>query len=241
MKPPVFVTVDAEPDVPPFLSSSWRGMEEGMPRLLRLLEELDVPATFFATGDAARRYPAIIRELLESGHELACHGMTHRRFTELSRSEAAAEIRESSEILRTYAPVDAFRAPYLDFPEEYLGLLEDHGYRLDASRGRYKPSHWVRPRARTSLHRLDASISSSWIRLPEVVRDPLLSVLSSPVVLFVHPWEFVDLRGEDIRWDCRAGTGDPALRALRSAITRLRGQGGTFLKAEEWAGPGAGA
>jgi len=235
MKPLVFVTVDAEPDVPPFLSSSWRGMEEGMPRLLQLLAELNVPATFFTTGDAARRYPARIREALKNGHELACHGMTHRRFTDLSRSDAAAEIRESSGILRDFAPVDSFRAPYLDFPEEYLGLLEDHGYRVDASRGRYKPSHWLRPRAETTLHRLDASISSSWIRLPVVVRDPLLSGLSSPVVLFVHPWEFVDLRDEDIRWDCRMGTGDHALQSLRSAIMILQDRGGTFQRARDWA------
>ena len=47
--------------------------------------------------------------------------------------------------------------------------------------------------------------------------------LSDPVVLFVHPWEFVDLTRERLRYDCRFRTGDVALRCLREVIDRSRG------------------
>lgn len=229
----VCVTVDAEPDCPPYLWG-WRGMDEGAPLLLDLFARAGVPATFFTTGDAARHAPGFVRTLVEAGHELACHGMTHRAFPDLSAVEAEEEIDQSTRLLREFAPVDSFRAPYLRFPDAWLRFLEARGYRVDASLGRYKPSHWG-PRATTSLHRVKASISSSWIRLPRLVRDPMLRGLRDPVVLFVHPWEFVDLRGTDLRWDCRAGTGPGALRALEETIGLLADRGGRFVTVRDLA------
>ncbi len=224
-------TVDAEPDCPPFLRS-WRGVEEGVPPLLDLFREEGVPTTFFVTGDTARRYPELVDRVVSEGHELASHGMTHRVFTSLTAAEAEREIRETSALLREHAPVTAFRAPNLRLPDRYLPLLEADGYRVDSSRGKYKPVHW-RPSAPTSLVRLPASVTSSWLRLPPSVRDPVLRRLSSPVVLFVHPWELVDLRRAPIPWDCRAGTGPAALERFRTAIRLLREAGARFLRISE--------
>lgn len=231
----VCLTVDAEPDCPPYLSG-WRGMEEGAPLLLDLFREEGVPATFFTTGDAARRHPAFVRRLVSEGHELGSHGMSHRPFPTLSIEEAAAEIRDTSALLRTHAPVVSFRAPNLRMPDRYLPLLEADGYRVDSSVGRYKPAHW-RPSPPTSLRRIPASVTSSWLRLPARLRDPLLRRLRSPVVLFVHPWEMVDLRDTGIRWDCRAGTGPHALESLRQVIGLFREQDAHFLRIADAAAP----
>jgi peptidoglycan/xylan/chitin deacetylase (PgdA/CDA1 family) len=207
-------------------------MADGAPLLLDLFAEARVPVTFFTTGETATRFPDFVERLLAEGHELGCHGMTHRAFTSMTREEAEREIQESSAILRAWAPVTAFRAPYLRFPDDYLGLLEAAEYRVDSSRGIYKPTQW-RPSAPTTLTRVPASISSSWIRLPRAIRDALLRRLGSPVVLFVHPWEFVDMGDEPIPWDCRAGTGRPALEALRSAIGLLQEEGADFRRISE--------
>jgi peptidoglycan/xylan/chitin deacetylase (PgdA/CDA1 family) len=227
----VCLTVDAEPDCPPYLRG-WRGMEEGAPRLLDLFEGEGVPATFFTTGDTARRYPEFVERVAADGHELASHGMTHRPFPTLSAAEAEAEIREASAVLRDYAPVTAFRAPNLRMPDRYLPLLEADGYRVDSSRGKYKPAHW-RPSAPTSLTRIPASVTSSWLRLPTPLRDPMLRRLSSPAVLFVHPWELVDLRDAPIPWDCRAGTGPAALESLRQVVRLFKSLGARFLLISE--------
>lgn len=222
----VHLTVDAEPDCPPYLWT-WRGMEEGAPALLDLLREEGVPTTVFTTGETARRHPEFVERVVAEGHELASHGLTHTPFTLLSRDEADREIRETSAILREHAPVTSFRAPNLRFPDAYLRLLEADGYRVDSSRGKYKPAHW-RPSAPTSLERIPASVTSSWLRLAAWLRDPVLRRLESPVVLFVHPWEFVDLRSEAIPWDSRAGTGAHALGCLRDVIRTLREEGSLF-------------
>lgn len=232
-RPVVCLTVDAEPDCPPYLTG-WRGMEEGAPLLLELFRDEGVPATFFTTGEAAAHHPDWVGRVVAEGHELASHGMSHRPFPTLTAAEARAEIREASAILRTYAPVTAFRAPNLRMPDAYLTLLEEDGYQVDASLGKYKPAHWRAP-APTRLHRLAASVTSSWLRLPPWMRDPMLRALASPVVLFVHPWEFVDLRRAPIPWDCRAGTGAHALRSLREVIRYFREAGGRFLRAGETA------
>ncbi|MEO7083386.1 MAG: polysaccharide deacetylase family protein, partial [Gemmatimonadaceae bacterium] len=117
--PTVAFTVDLEPDCPPFLSG-FRGVEHGLPALLDVLERLRVPATFFTTGEVAERYPEAVAGVVAAGHELGCHGMTHTAFTTMSRDAARDEIETSASILRRFAPVTSFRAPYLRFPDEYV-------------------------------------------------------------------------------------------------------------------------
>lgn len=222
------VTVDVEHDCPPFLRT-WRGVERGIPLLLELLEAEGIQATFFTTGETALRHPAVVRSVAEAGHEIGCHGHTHRSFREMSVSEAENEIARSSYALATYAPLRSFRAPYLRFPNAYLPLLEARGFQLDSSLGRYKADYFL-PHPTTLLLRIPASITSSALRLPAALRDAYLSVQRSPVVLFVHPWEFVDMSAERIRWDCRVRTGAPALAGLAGAIRALKQRGAVFSR-----------
>lgn len=227
----VCISADVEPDCPPYLWT-WRGIEEGMPRFLDLLDVEGVPATLFTTSQVAERYPDIVRDGVRRGHELACHGITHTAFDTMDRATAKREIDESVAALRSFAPVVSFRAPYLRFPDEYLELLEAAEFRLDSSQAKYKRSYWRRPPA-TSLVRVAASATSSVLRLPRLVRRAYLAPLASPLVLFVHPWEFVDFRHTDLRLDCRFRTGDPALRCLSSVIGDLRRRGARFVTMRE--------
>jgi len=227
-QPTVALTIDLEPDCPPFLHG-FRGVEQGLPALLSLLHELTIPATFFTTGEVAERYPESVTRLVEDGHELGCHGMTHTAFTELSRDAAKHEINRSAEILRAFAPVRSFRAPYLKFPEAYVDLLEAASFDLDSSHARYKLASY-RAKAPTRLTRIPASITSSALRLPSILARLYLRALSSPVVLFVHPWEFVDLRKEKLRWDCRVRTGHAALGCLRGVLEWYARAGARFVK-----------
>jgi peptidoglycan/xylan/chitin deacetylase (PgdA/CDA1 family) len=230
-QPTVALTVDLEPDCPPFLQG-FRGVEQGLPVVLSLLDELEIPATFFTTGEVAERYPQSVRALVDAGHELGCHGMTHTAFTDLSREAAEHEIDRSAEILRAFAPVCSFRAPYLKFPEAYVELLEAARFDLDSSHARYKLANY-RAKAATRLTRIPASITSSALRLPSMLARAYLRALSDPVVLFVHPWEFVDLRREKLRWDCRVRTGDAALACLRRVLEWYTRSGARFARMRE--------
>ncbi|MDF1503614.1 polysaccharide deacetylase family protein [Roseisolibacter sp. H3M3-2] len=241
MPPLVCFTVDYEPDCPPYRSDTHRGVEEGTAPLLDVLREAGVPATFFSTGEVAERYPDAIRAIVGAGHELGCHGHTHRRFDAMTAAEARDELAASSAVLRRFAAVDAFRAPNLALPDACLPLLEEAGYALDSSHAKYKAPYWRDRRrpAPTRLARIPASLTSSALRLPRALRDAWLASLASPVVLFVHPWEFVDWRGTDLRLDCRFRTGAPALACMRSALDFLRGRGARFVTMREAARGGA--
>ena len=233
MKPIVAFTVDVEPDCPPFLTG-YRGIEHGLPMLLDLLARMEVPATFFTTGEVALRYPRVIERTVAEGHELGCHGMTHTAFTSLGPNAAREEIEHSAAILRSFGPVTSFRAPYLQFPDEYVGMLENASFELDSSQARYKAAYYQR-RTRTRLRRIPASMTSSVLRLPRAVRAALLGGLSNPIVLFVHPWEFVDLRGEKLRLDCRFRTGDIALTCVRDVLLSYGDRGAQFVRMRELA------
>jgi peptidoglycan/xylan/chitin deacetylase (PgdA/CDA1 family) len=204
-------------------------VEHGLPALLDLLAHAKIPATFFTTGDVANRYPRAIERLVSEGHELASHGMTHTAFTSLPRDAAEREIMESAAILRRFAPVTSFRAPYLRFPEEYVEILERAGFDLDSSQALYKLAYY-RKRRPTRLRRIPASVTSSVLRLPALVRRAYLAAVTSPVVLFVHPWEFVDLRHEKLRLDCRFKTGDVALACVKSVLESYANEGARFVR-----------
>lgn len=222
----VYLTVDAEPDCPPYLWT-WRGIEEGMPRLLDLFDEEGVRATFFTTGATADEHPGCVEALVAKGHELACHGYSHTSFGEMDEKTAREEIGRTNAILRRFAPVSSFRAPYLTFPERFVKILADEGISVDSSRAAYKIKE-VAAEVDGGPIRLAASVTSSVLRLPDIVRLPWFRLLKSPVTLFVHPWEFIDLTGTRLRYDCRFRTGQPALDSLRSAIRHFSSRGFEF-------------
>jgi peptidoglycan/xylan/chitin deacetylase (PgdA/CDA1 family) len=226
----VCFTVDYEPDCPPYMTRTFRGVEEATAPLLAMLREEEVPATFFSTGVVAERYPAAIDAIVRDGHELGCHGHTHRKFPDLPPDEAREEIETSAAVLRRHAPVTSFRAPNLVFPDAYLRFLADAGFSLDSSQARYKAAWWRRDRHATApLRRIPASATSSVLRLPRPLREAYLSALGAPVVLFVHPWEFVDLRHTDLRLDCRFATGETAFRRVRAVLRFLTRRGARFV------------
>lgn len=63
------------------------GPDETTPKLLEMLDDLGVPATFFVCGENAEKYPLLIREYLRRGHQVANHGFDHSTFTKLSRRQ----------------------------------------------------------------------------------------------------------------------------------------------------------
>lgn len=222
----VYFTVDVEEDCPPYLKT-WRGIEHGLPRLLDLLADEGIHATLFTTGEVVRRFPDAIRTAAAAGHELGCHSDRHGRYGAMTREQTDADIGAASDALRGIAPVVSFRAPYLQFPPRFVDLLSRHGYGIDSSEGRHKRPG-LRVRRESGVLRVPASVSSLTLRWPAFARNALFAQLQEPVVLFCHPWEFVDLRRERLRWDCRIWTGERALASARSTIRYFKERNAAF-------------
>src|ERR1700694_1571573 len=61
------------------LSEATFGPNVGTPRILRLLDTYNLPATFFTPGFTAERHPDILEQLVRKGHEIGHHGYLHER------------------------------------------------------------------------------------------------------------------------------------------------------------------
>jgi peptidoglycan/xylan/chitin deacetylase (PgdA/CDA1 family) len=227
----ITITIDVEEDCPPMLSST-RGMEEGLPKLLDLFKEEGIRATFFVTGTMAERYPNLICRIPEDGHELGCHGYTHARFDQMTEEEARFALKQAGKVLRQFEKkLVSFRAPNLQFPKSYLKLLEKEGFLYDSSLAMYKPP-FFKDKSESRIVRIPATITSSFLRLPPEFFLPLIKLSKAPVI-FVHPWELVDMSNMPIRLDCKFNTGEKALKNLKVLIRTLKAENYLFLTLQE--------
>lgn len=82
--------------------------------ILAELASRDLRATFFVLTDRAEESPAMIRQMLAAGHEVALHGIDHTRLTEVSWLQAARRVREGKRRLErvTGTPVTLYRPTY---------------------------------------------------------------------------------------------------------------------------------
>ena len=86
------------------------GPKKATPELLAILDELEVPATFFLLGLQARAFPEYTRMIYERGDTIACHTMDHSsvsskkcmRFLGMNRIRRICfGFREAAPVIRT--------------------------------------------------------------------------------------------------------------------------------------------
>jgi peptidoglycan/xylan/chitin deacetylase (PgdA/CDA1 family) len=75
------------------------GPDAMTPEYIAVLRRHAARATFFVLGENCEKYPEHVEALRLSGHELAGHGFSHRRFPELSAQELTIELRRTSRLL----------------------------------------------------------------------------------------------------------------------------------------------
>jgi peptidoglycan/xylan/chitin deacetylase (PgdA/CDA1 family) len=104
---------------------------EGTPAVLAELERRGATATFFLVGEQVRRHPALAREIVAAGHEVALHGDRHtlllrRRVRELADDldRAATTIAEAAGVAPTL-----YRPPYGVFSSGALAHVRSRGWR----------------------------------------------------------------------------------------------------------------
>ncbi len=207
----VALTVDLEGDAPPFLST-WRGMEEGLPSLLELLEEVGIKATFFCTAEAARKLPREMR-----GEEVGCHGLSHERLDHLPPEEGRERVRKATEEMRRlgWRP-KGFRAPNFKPTTQVLEEVKGLGYSYDSSLAIYKFYPGLRL---PELPEFPNTLPSSVLRLPLPLSRRIVGwcVRHFPLtVLDYHVWEAVEVEG--VRWDLKFSTGKTSLCRLRELL-----------------------
>ncbi|HHV73153.1 polysaccharide deacetylase family protein [Thermoanaerobacterium sp. R66] len=99
-------------------------------RLLQILKDKNVKATFFLTGLWIDKYPELVKKIYEEGHDVENHSNTHPHMTQLSDSEMANEIKACEEKLVkiTGQKPYLFRPPYGDYNDRVIETAKSLGY-----------------------------------------------------------------------------------------------------------------
>jgi polysaccharide deacetylase family protein (PEP-CTERM system associated) len=186
--------------------------------ILDLFDAAGVKATFFTLGWVAERYPALMRGIVERGHELASHGCDHRRVYTMEPEAFRADVIRSKQVLEDASgtAVTGYRAPSFSFDTRTPWahrILAESGYHYSSSVAPLAHDHYGWPDAPRSLYR--PLSDSTFVELPVTIAQVLgrnfvtgggyFRLLpgqitdnairranredSRPAVFYFHPWE----------------------------------------------------
>lgn len=99
-------------------------------KILEILRRYDVRAAFFVTGNWAETYPQELQKIVQGGHDIGNHSMTHRNLKQLEEAEIKEEVMEAHQILTELAEkeIKFFRPPYGAFDDTILLTAKKVGY-----------------------------------------------------------------------------------------------------------------
>jgi peptidoglycan-N-acetylglucosamine deacetylase len=106
----------------------------GVPRILDLLHEYSLPATFFMPGWTADRYPHTVEAILAAGHEIGHHSYAHYSPFAQTEDEERADFERALETLHRFgANVEGFRCPSWEPGWRTPQIVAEHGLAYDSS------------------------------------------------------------------------------------------------------------
>jgi len=192
-------------------------VEQNVDRVLGLLAENNVTATFFTLGWVAERYPSLVRRIAQAGHELASHGFAHHRATEQQQGEFLADIRLAKAVIEDVVGQDVvgYRAPSFSVGPENpwaVDCIAEAGYRYSSSIYPIRHDHYGAPDAPRFAHETKPGLlelpvatvrvfDANWPAggggyfrlLPYVVSRwsirRINNVDRKPALFYFHPWE----------------------------------------------------
>jgi peptidoglycan/xylan/chitin deacetylase (PgdA/CDA1 family) len=117
------------------ISQGQYGARVGLPRILALLAQYEIKATFFVPGDTAESYPDLVHQIQTDGHEIGHHGYTHVTPVTLSRAEEKAQLEKGFAALEKVASVrpKGYRSPAWDLSNNSIDLFKEFGFEYESS------------------------------------------------------------------------------------------------------------
>jgi polysaccharide deacetylase family sporulation protein PdaB len=147
-KPPVDAAAASQPIVPlnnqlskVFFHASTKEKEVALtfddgpddkytPRVLDILKNYHIHATFFLVGEHAEKYPQMVKRIAQEGHEIGNHTWDHSDLTKLSKEQITQEVTKTDDVINKAADITPklFRAPYGAVNKDVLAISETSGH-----------------------------------------------------------------------------------------------------------------
>ena len=191
-------------------------VEQNTEKILNILEEKNIRATFFILGWVAKRYPKIVRKIKSLGHEIAAHGYNHELITKQTPGLFRKDLKESIDVLEDIAgeKVIGYRAPSfsvtpktlwsidimiemgLKYDSSVFPAMRDYGGYPGAPQNPYKIKNdfWEFPLSTYKILGLSIPVAGGgYFRLfPYGLTRHLLREKNKqglPFIFYLHPWE----------------------------------------------------
>ena len=138
-------------------------VERNVHTILDMLDAHATHATFFTLGWIAERYPALVREIVARGHELASHGHGHQRASDLTPAEFRDDVVRAKRILEDLCSTEVrgYRAPSFSIGTGNLwafDVLAEAGYRYSSSVYPIRHDHYGMPDSPRFAHPVSAGL-----------------------------------------------------------------------------------
>jgi len=150
------------------------------PRLLDMLKQRNVKATFFVVGSNVQAYPAIMKRMVAEGHEVANHTWGHPDMTKLSQAALKKEMDTTRDaiIATTGVAPRLCRPPYGATNSAIKAWLKsEYGY--PSILWSVDPLDWKKPGASVVADRLVAGASNGGILLVHDIHKPTIDAMPS--------------------------------------------------------------
>lgn len=111
-------------------------MLDGLDVYLSLLERHSIRTTFFVVSELAETLSGTLRAMAAAGHEIASHGVAHKRPLKMTVGDFADDLRQSKATIENVVQqsVEGFRAPCFSMDRPRLEQVRNAGYTYDSSR-----------------------------------------------------------------------------------------------------------
>ena len=168
-------------------------------RILALLDNHGVSGTFFILGWVADRFPKLVHEIHQAGHEIGSHSFWHQPIYDMTPEEFREDLLQGKKAIEdiTGQAVTAFRAPSFSITERSYWALEiliEEGFEYDSSIFPIYHDNYGIPNADRFPHRIQRKQGAIWEFPPSVYRLWKLNVPVSgggyfrlfPIRLSIH-------------------------------------------------------
>lgn len=101
-------------------------------RLLKILGDYHVPATFFVVGKQVERYPELLQKIFQEGHEIGNHSYSHRNLKTLTTSQFEEDLEKTDKLVEsiTEQKMKFFRPPGGQYNEDVVEEGKNLGYTM---------------------------------------------------------------------------------------------------------------
>ncbi|MFT5466670.1 MAG: peptidoglycan/xylan/chitin deacetylase (PgdA/CDA1 family) [Verrucomicrobiales bacterium] len=150
------------------------------PRLLDMLKQRNIRATFFVVGPNSKNHPGILRRMVAEGHEIANHTWTHGDMTKVSQAAVRKELNDSRDaiVAATGIAPKLWRPPYGAVNSNLKNWIkQEYGY--PTIMWSVDPMDWKRPGASVVADRLVSGTGNGGILLAHDIHKPTIDAMPS--------------------------------------------------------------